>query len=61
MQGGQAQALGPAEPLPPPPSPLQEVKGDMRKHLDLLSQSEQSSDELVLSLYPLGIKRRVLR
>ena len=50
--------------ITPPPIELpllQDSKDDLRKHLDLLSQCEESSDDSVLSIYPVGIKRRVLR
>jgi hypothetical protein len=38
-----------------------ELLDAMIKHLKLHHESEMSSDEMVLPLYPMPIKRRVLR
>ncbi len=40
------------------PQPLQKA---MNQHLELYFQSEQTSDANVLDIYPMAIKRKVLR
>lgn len=40
-------------------APSQALQADMGEHLQLSYQSEQTSDEQVLSIYPNAIRRKV--
>jgi hypothetical protein len=46
-------------PSPELPFPMQALQAAMREHLQLAYQSEQTSDEQVLSIYPSAIRRKV--